>query len=54
MSLKKAIKVAEQKNIELVRVNKELDLVLTDYKILIWSMQEILNILEIPDKDIWE
>ena len=51
MSLKNIIKVAEQKNIELVRVNKELNLVLTNYKIPIRSIKEILNILEIPNKD---
>jgi len=33
MSLKRAIETAEQKNTELVRVNKELNLVSTDHKI---------------------
>jgi len=33
MSLKNAIIAAEQKNTELVKVNKELDLVSTDYEI---------------------
>ena len=52
MSLKKVIKAAEQKNTELIRVNKELNLVLTNYKILIQSIKEILSILEITNKDI--
>jgi hypothetical protein len=51
MSLKNVIEAAEQKNTELVKVNKELNLVLTDYKIPIQSIKEILSILEIPDKE---
>ncbi|XTI92937.1 hypothetical protein V2W45_1334608 [Cenococcum geophilum] len=54
MSLKNVIKAAEQKNIELVRVNKELNLVLTNYEIPIQSIKEILSILEISNKDIQE
>ena len=52
MSLKNAIKAAEQKNIEFIKVNKELNLVLTDYKILIQFIKEIFSILEIPNKEI--
>jgi len=51
MSLKKVIKAVEQKNIKLIRVNKELNLVLTNYEIPIQSIKEILSILEIPNKD---
>ena len=54
MSLSNIIKVAKQKNIELITVNEELSLVLTNYKILIQSIKEILSILEIPNKDIQE
>jgi len=52
MALKNVIWIAEQKNIELIRVNKELNLVSTDYKIPIQSIKEIINILEIPNKEI--
>ena len=51
MSLKNAIEVAEQKNIKFIKVNKELNLVLTDYEIPIQSIKEIFNILEIPNKE---
>ena len=37
-----------------MRVNKELDLVLTDHEIPIQSMKEIVSILEILNKEIRE